>query len=89
MERNKQWRKEQGNKRYKRLLKKEASYDQVFVWTDDSYVRNPKWIDLYNIHWQIKWKHTRCLCSCYLCQSANAYNRRAFKKETLRILTES
>jgi hypothetical protein len=85
--RNKHWRIEQRNRLYEAKMRLFASYDTDFILNGER-IRNPRWIDLYKSNWNSVYKSVRTPCSCFICQGEQ-YNRRAFKKETNRIIVES
>jgi hypothetical protein len=84
--RNKHWRIEQRNRIYAAQMKLHATYGREFIINDER-VRNPRWIDLYKANWSPVYKSVRTPCSCWMCRG-DEYNRRAYNKETIRIIDE-
>ena len=87
-QRNKHWRQLQRRKFYIAALKRFASWDTSIFALDGSVKKNPRWIDLYKANAFQVYKSVRVPCSCYLCRGER-YDRRAFKKETARILKDA
>jgi hypothetical protein len=85
--RNKYWRIEQRNRIYAAKMKLYAAYGGEFI-LNEVRVNNPRWIELYGANWNPVYKSVRKPCSCWLC-CGESYNRRAYKKEKIRILMES
>ena len=84
--RNKHWRMEQRNRIYTAKMKLKAVSGGVFIINGER-VSNPRWIDLYKANWMPMYKSVRVPCSCWMCRGEE-YNRRAYKKETVRILDD-
>ena len=85
--RNKHWRIDQRNRIYAAKMKLYAAYGVPFFLNEEQ-VSNPRWIDLYKANWNPVYKSVRKPCSCWMC-CGESYDRREYKKETARILTES
>lgn len=84
--RNKLWRTEQRNRIYAAKMKLHAAYGGGFI-LNGKIVSDPRWIDLYRENWGSVYKSVRKPCSCWMCRG-ETYNRRDYKKETNKILTE-
>lgn len=85
--RNKRWRIEHRNRVYAAKMKLSAAYGGEFILNGER-VSDPCWIDLYRANWNPVYKSVRTPCSCWLCRGEE-YNRRTYKTETAKILTES
>jgi hypothetical protein len=85
--RNKHWRIEQRNRIYAAKMKLHATFGGEFILNDER-IRDPRWIDLYKANWNPVYKSVRTPCSCWIC-CGEKYNRRKYKKETIRIFNES
>lgn len=55
---------------------------------DGSVNQHPHWFELAKEKWARPYRTTGTPCSCWMCRG-ESYNRRAYKKETLRIISES
>jgi hypothetical protein len=85
---NKHWRIDQRNRIYAAQMKLQAAYGSYYFIINGERVRNLRWIDLYKANYDPVYKSVRTPCSCWMCRG-ESYNRRTYKKETLRILNES
>ena len=61
---------------------------RVFKDEDGSVVDYPHWFELAKDKWAKVYQSTGTPCSCWICRKER-YNRREYKKETLRIIRES
>ena len=55
---------------------------------DGSYYEHPHWFELAKDKWAQVYKTTGTPCSCWMCRGFE-YDRKEYKKETLRIIRES
>ena len=65
-----------------------AAYGHSVIHDDGSVVEHPHWFELAKEKWAKVYQSTGTPCSCWICKS-EVYNRRKYKKETLRIIRES
>ncbi len=65
-----------------------AAYGSPIIREDGSVNYHPHWFELAKEPWTRAYKTTGTPCSCWLCKG-EAYDRTAYKKETLRIIKES
>ena len=65
-----------------------AAYGSFIIREDGSVNKHPHWFELAKEKWAMVYKSTGTPCSCLLCKG-EVYNRREYKKETLRIIRES
>jgi hypothetical protein len=84
--RNKHWRFLQSDKLYIAKMKLFAAYGGTFD-IEDEWIRNPRWIVLYDVNWCPQYKSMRTPCSCFVCRGEK-YNRCANKQEMFRIIDE-
>ena len=61
---------------------------RVIIHEDGSVVDYPHWFELAKDKWAKVYQSTGTPCSCWICRKER-YNRREYKKETLRIIRES
>ena len=86
--RNKEWRRKHTFRVWRNRVKVYASWTRYWIMDDGSLVYNPHWFELMKCRWARVYKTTGTPCSCPLC-SGEHYNRRAYKKETRRIIAET
>ena len=65
-----------------------AAYGHSIIQEDGSVVKHPHWFELAKDKWAKVYQSTGTPCSCWMCRGEE-YNRRLYKKETLRIIQES
>lgn len=85
--RNKLWRKRHQWRLFKAKMILMAANQHCIVDDDGMKIQHPHWFDCAKQSWNFKYKTMRTPCSCYLCRG-ESYNRRDYKKETLRILND-
>ena len=86
--RNKQWRKKQCFRMFRKRIMRFASYAEQFVMDDGRHVYRPRWEELAKCHWAFAYKTTGKPCSCWVCQG-ESFNRRQAKKEAKALIEES
>lgn len=86
--RNKFWRREQQARVFKARMILYAAYEHCIVHEDGETDKHPHWFELAKDKWAQVYKTTGTPCSCWICKGEE-YNRREYKKETLRIIKES
>ena len=87
--RNKLWRKRHQWRLFKSKMMLFASYPQhKIVDNDGYYIEHPHWFELAKQRWNYHYKTMRTPCSCWLCRGEK-YDRKAYKHETKRIISES
>ena len=85
--RNKLWRKRHQWRLFKARMILMAA-NRHWAWSDDGeFLQHPHWFDCAKQSWCFQYKTMRTPCSCFLCK-IERYNRRDYKKETIRILRE-
>lgn len=84
--RNKQWRKKQCFRVFKKRIMVRTMW--LHVMEDGKTIYHPHWFELMTVHWAKVYKTTGTPCSCPLCKGER-YDRRLYKKETRRIMSES
>ena len=65
-----------------------AAYGHCIIREDGSYYEHPRWFELAKEKWAQVYKTTGTPCSCWMCRGFE-YDRKEYKKETLRIIRES
>ena len=65
-----------------------AAYGHCIIREDGSYYEHPHWFELAKEKWAQVYKTTGTPCSCWMCRGFK-YDRKEYKKETLRIIRES
>lgn len=85
--RNKQWRKEQSFRVFKKRMILFASYGGCHIMDDGQRVYYPHWFELAKCRWARVYKTTGTPCSCIYCKGER-YDRVVFKKETRRIIRD-
>lgn len=86
--RNKLWRRKQQNRLFKARMLLYAAYGSCIIREDGSCYEHPHWFELAVEKWAQVYKTTGTPCSCYMCRGKE-YNRREYKRETLRIIKEA
>ena len=86
--RNKLWRCQQMARVFKARMILYAAYGHPIIHEDGSVIDHPHWFELAKDKWAKVYQTTGTPCSCWICRKER-YNRREYKKETLRILRES
>ena len=86
--RNRQWRRKQSFRVWRRRIKVRASWGGYWRLDDGCLVHNPHWFELMKCKWARVYKATGTPCSCPLCGGEH-YNRREFKKDTRRVISET
>ena len=84
--RNKEWRKKQCFRVFKKRILVRTSWTQYEE--DGRTICHPHWFELMKTHWAKVYKTTGTPCSCPLCKG-ETYNRRLYKRETDRIISDS
>ena len=86
--RNKLWRKRHQWRLFKARMILRAAY-QDYMWDEDGKrIDRPHWFELAKQKWNKLYNTTGTPCSCSLCKGER-YNRRDFKKETNRIISDT
>lgn len=65
-----------------------AAYGYCIIREDGSRYEHPHWFELAKDKWTQVYKTTGTPCSCWMCRGFE-YDRKEYKKETLRIIRES
>ncbi len=65
-----------------------AAYGYCIIHKDGVVLKHPHWFELAKDSWAWVYKTTGTPCSCCMCRGEK-YNRKAYKKETRRIIKES
>lgn len=65
-----------------------AAYGTPVIREDGSIDNHPHWFELAKDKWAKVYQTTGTPCSCWMCRGEK-YNRKEYKKETLRIIRES
>ncbi len=65
-----------------------AACGEIILLEDGSMKRNPHWFEVAKEQWALKYKSTGTPCRCWFCRREE-YNRRSYKKDSLRIIRES
>ena len=86
--RNKFWRKQQCFRVFKARMILFATYECCIFDEEGNRVINPHWFELAKDKWAQVYKTTGTPCSCWMCRGFE-YDRKEYKKETLRIIRES
>ena len=86
--RNKLWRHQQMARVFKARMILYAAYGTLVIYEDGSIDNHPHWFDLAKEKWAKVYQTTGTPCSCWICRGEK-YNRREYKRETLRIIRES
>ena len=86
--RNKLWRRQQMALVFKARMILYAAYGHPIIYEDGSAVDHPHWFELAKDKWAKVYQSTGTPCSYWMCWG-EGYNRRQYKKETLRIIWES
>ena len=86
--RNKLWRCQQMARVFKARMILYAAYGHPIIHEDGSVIDHPHWFELAKDKWAKVYQTTGTPCSYWICRKER-YNRREYKKETLRILRES
>ena len=79
-ERNKEWRKKQAFRMYRKRLKVFASSHREFILDDDRHVFRPTVDELAKCRWGLIYKSTGKPCSCWMCRG-ESFDRRQAKRE--------
>lgn len=86
--RNKLWRRRHQWRFFKSRMILMVANNQG-VWDENGkLIQHPHWMDCAKQLWSFKYKTMRTPCSCALCRSEK-YNRRAYKKESARVISEA
>lgn len=86
--RNKLWRKRHQWRLFKARMILRAAY-QDYMWDEDgNRIYHPHWFELAKQKWNQIYKTTGRPCSCCICKGER-YDRRDFKKETNRIISDT
>ena len=64
------------------------AYGHCIIREDGSYYEHPHWFELEKDKWAQVYKTTGTPCGCWMCRGFE-YDRKEYKKETLRIIRES
>ncbi len=83
--RNKLWRSRHQWRLFKIKMHLFAAYHTSIIIDDGLVIENPHWFEFVGQKWCYKYKTMRIPCSCLFC-CGEKYNRRAYKKETRRII---
>ena len=83
--RKKFWRRQQMARVFKARLIHYAAYGHCIIREDGSCYEHPHWFELAKEKWAQVYKTTGTPCSCWMCRGME-YDRKGYKKETLRIL---
>ena len=59
-----------------------------FIDDEGNCIQHPHWFELAKQRWNYHYRSMRTPCSCWLCRGEK-YNRREYKKDSLRIMKES
>lgn len=86
--RNKLWRREKQKRVFKARMIIYAAYGHGIFDKEGNWIEHPHWFELSKDKWSQVYKTTGTPCSCCICKG-EVYNRREYKKETLRIINES
>ena len=86
--RNKLWRRQQMARVFKARMILYAAYGHPIIHEDGSVTNHPHWFELAKDKWAKVYQSTGTPYSCWMCRGEE-YNRRQYKKETLRIIRES
>lgn len=86
--RNKFWRRQQMARVFKARMILYATYEHCIIREDGSHYEHPHWFELAKDKWAQVYKTTGTPCSCWMCRGME-YDRKEYKKETLRIFRES
>ena len=86
--RNKLWRRQQMSRVFKARMILYAAYGTPIIHEDGSMDNHPHWFELAKEKWAKVYQSTGTPCSCWICRGEE-YNRREYKKETVRIIRES
>ena len=86
--RNKFWRREKQARVFKSRMILYATYGVSVVREDGGVDNHPHWFELAKERWARAYKSTGTPCSCWMCRG-EGYDRREYKKETLRMIRES
>jgi hypothetical protein len=65
-----------------------ASCEQSYRLMDGSVHVPMRWFELAREHWTVRYRSTGTPCSCPLCRGEE-YDRKAYKRETRRMISES
>ena len=86
--RNKLWKRQQMSRVFKARMILYAAYGQPIIHEDGSVNNHPHWFELAKEKWVKVYQSTGTPCSCWMCRGEE-YNRRKYKKETMRIILDS
>ncbi len=86
--RTKLWRRKHGFRVFKARMMRLASYEHSYRCMDGSVHVPMHWFELAGEHWTRGYRTTGTPCSCFMCRGEE-YDRRAYKKETRRMIRES
>lgn len=86
--RNRQWRRKQSFRVWRNRVKVRAAWTLDWIMDDGRHVYRPLWHEMMKCQWANVYKTTGTPCSCPMCKG-ESYNRRAYKKETRRIIVET
>lgn len=86
--RNKLWRCQQMARVFKARMILYPAYGHCIIREDGSYYEHPHWFELEKDKWAQVYKTTGTPCGCWMCRGFE-YDRKEYKKETLRIIRES
>ncbi|MCB6973517.1 MULTISPECIES: hypothetical protein [Butyricimonas] len=86
--RNKLWRHRQMARVFKARMILYAAYRHCIIHEDGSIDSHPHWFELAKEKWARVYKTSGTPCNCSMCRGEK-YNRKEYKKETLRIIKES
>ncbi len=86
--RNKFWRRQQMSHVFKARMILYAAYGTPIIRENGSIDNHPHWFELAKEKWAKVYQTTGTPCSCWMCRGEK-YNRREYKRETLRIIRES
>ncbi len=84
--RNKLWHRRHQWRLFKAKMLLFAAYHTSII-SDEMVIQNPHWFEFVGQKWCYKYKTMRTPCSCIFCRGEK-YNRRAYKKETQRIIAD-
>ena len=86
--RDKLWRRQQRARVFKARMIRYAACGVTLIREKGSVDYHPHWLELARTKWAKVYQSTGTPCSCWMCKGAS-YNRKQYKKETLRMIRES
>lgn len=86
--RNKLWRRQKGFFKFKVRIMRLAAWGTEMIYEDGTRVLEAHWFELAKYHGFQCYRTTGTPCSCWMCRGEK-YDRKAYKKETQRILKET